>query len=239
MLLWWGCVGANVWKLNGRRWVVSLSDPKASIITGREKFCDLQQLVKILKMSEKCHSQKCFLWLLLKLGHDEGVWVQKSNGSRWVVCLFDPKASIIYSLVWPSKTFQNLQNVNKCHLSPWDCVGENVLTIKWLEMGNPSCLVWPSLPKTFHNLEHFFRIYIRALKDTCVTFHLSHVCTLLSDFSKFKRWNIYIPSCVDGVKGALYLRGILRVSTETNFHLFYWLLVHCRPNTTLYKNGSK
>ena len=80
---------------------------------------------------------------------------------------------------WPSKTFQNLQNVNKCHLSPWDCVGENVLTIKWLEMGNPSCLVWPSLPKTFHNLEHFFRIYIRALKDTCVTFHLSHVCTLL------------------------------------------------------------
>ena len=126
MLLWWGCVGANVWKLNGRRWVVSLSDPKASIITGREKFCDLQQLVKILKMSEKCHSQKCFLWLLLKLSHDEGVWVQKSNGSRWVVCLFDPKASIIYSLVWPSKTFQNLQNVNKCHLSPWECVGENV-----------------------------------------------------------------------------------------------------------------
>ena len=151
----------------------------------------------------------------------------------WYVSL-TPKTSIKSRV-----TFKNFSESSKCHLSPWECVGENVLTIKWLEMGNPSCLVWPSLPKTFHNLEHFFRIYIRALKDTCVTFHLSHVCTLLSDFSKFKRWNIYIPSCVDGVKGALYLRGILRVSTETNFHLFYWLLVHCRPNTTLYENGSK
>ena len=55
-----------------------------------------------------------------------GANVWKSNGSRWVVCLFDPKDIHHYSLVWPSKTFQNLQNVKRCHLSPWECVGENV-----------------------------------------------------------------------------------------------------------------
>ena len=147
--------------------------------------------------------------------------------------------------LWPQRhpllqsrvTFKNFSQSWKCQQMSFITI--RVCGFKWLEMGGPSCLVWPSLTKTFHNLEHFFRIYIRALKDTCKTFHLSHVCTLLSDFSKPKRWDIYIPSCVGGVKGALYLRGILQVSAETNFHLFYWLLVHCWPNTTLYKNGSK